>query len=921
MNSFFRKLQWLARRRDKEAELREELQFHLAEEAELRQAEGMAEEEAQYAARRELGNVTLVAEDTRAAWGWTLLDQLGQDLRYTFRTIAANRLFTLLAVSSLALGIGANTAIYSFMDSILLRSLPVSDPDSLVMLNWNAKTIGRDDFVMHNMSGSTWSDPKGGVVSGMFPYPAFELARKSEVFSSVFGYYQSRQSSKLNVTIDGRADVGTGQLVTGDFFRGLAVAPAAGRLIAPDDDTAGASNVAVVSHAFSERHLGGVAAAPGRQILINNLPFTVTGVTPPGFFGVDPAINPDVYLPMHANELLGAADQFGFRPERYLDGNFYWIQIMARLSPGVTREQAQAALAPVFQRWALGTATTDKQRANLPGLVLEPGAGGLDSLRRKYSQPLYVLLAMVGLILALACANTANLVLVRAAARRREVALRLSIGASRARIVRQLLTESVTLSLLGGCLGILFAVWGIRFLTLLLSNGLPNFTLRAELNWHVLAAAAALSVFTGVLFGLAPALQATRIDVIPALRETRTGLPRGRRVFGRVTLSHIFVVSQIAISMIMLVAAGLFARTLSNLQAIDVGFDTRNVLLFQVDAVKAGRRGPEIAAFYGGLRRRLATIPGVRNVSLSADSLIQAGYGLPIGLAGQPPSRSTRILTVGPEFFASMRIPVLAGRDFEERDQPGSQPVAIVNEEFVKTHCAGRNPIGQHVTVRKDQRVERDMEIIGVTRNVRYGSLTRNTPPVVYLAYNQGYPEPAQMVYSLQTAGDPLRYVAAVREVVRLADARLPISDIRTQQDDIDHTINREITFARLCGGFASLALLIACVGLYGAVSYNVARRTGEIGIRMALGAPRGGVVRMVLGEVLLLASAGLAIGFAAALATSRFLESFLYGMKPNDPLSLSAAAATLLGAALLAGYVPARKASRIDPMTAVRHE
>jgi macrolide transport system ATP-binding/permease protein len=924
MNSFFRKLRWFTQRRNKEAELLEELQFHLAEEAEQRRGDGLLEEEARWAARRELGNLTLVEENTRAAWGWTILEQLGQDVRYAFRTIIANKLFTLLAVSSLALGIGANTAIFSFMDSILLRSLPVSDPESLVVLNWHAKATGRD-FVMRAMSGSTWGDSRRGTTAGIFPFPAFELFKKYDsIFSTVFAHCQNRHVTRLNLTIKGQADLASGWNVSGDYFRGLGVAAEAGRLISPDDDRAGAPPVAVVSYGFSQRRFGGAANAAGQPILIDNLPFTVVGVTPPEFFGVDPAAAPDVYLPLHTIELLGAGHQFGFRPEAYFDRNYYWIQIMGRLRPGVSRAQAQAMLAPSFQQWVASTAANDRERANLPALVVNEGTGGLDSLRRQYSQPLHVLMTLVGLILGLACANTANLLLARAASRAREMALRLSVGASRGRIVRQLLTESVLLASLGGVFGVLFAIWGIRFLTLLLANGRANFTLRAELNWHVLAAAAALSVLTGVLFGLAPALQATRVDVLPAMKGTRTGQSQTRRPFGRVSLSHIFVVGQIAISLVMLVAAGLFVRTLSNLQSIELGFNRENVLLFQVDARKAGHKDPEIAAFYGDLRKRFSAIPGVRSASLGQTSLIQSGHGLPISVVGAPRDPANRYLTVGPAFFATMQIPILAGRDFQESDRPGAPAVAVINEVFAKTNFGDRNPLGQRLILReagKGNRIARDMEIVGVSANARYGGLKRDIPPVVYIPYDQGYPQPDQMVYTLRTSGDPLQYVNSVREIVRPADARVPVSEVRTLAADIDRTINQEITFAKLCSGFAILALVIACVGLYGTVSYNVTRRTGEIGIRMALGAQRGGVVRMVLREVLVLAAAGLAIGMGTALVTSKFVESFLYGMKPNDPLALTLAVMTLLGAALLAGYVPARKASLIDPMTAVRHE
>jgi macrolide transport system ATP-binding/permease protein len=903
MSEFFRKLKWLFGRRRREEELREELEFHINEEA---------EQAGHDAARRELGNITLLREDTRSVWGWTLVEQFTQDLRYALRTMGGNKLFSLLAILSLALGIGANTAIYSFMDAILLRSLPVSDPNSLVVLNWHAKQAKWGSFVMHAISGGTFDDPKTGTTAGIFPYPAFELFHQNDsIFSSVFAYHAARG---LNVTFKGQADVARGEYVSGDYFRGLAVPPAAGRLISPDDDRAGAPAVAVISFALSQRRFGGPENAAGQSILINNVPFIVAGVTPPGFFGVDPAAAPDVYLPLHGS--------IGFQPEEFLDRNYYWAEVMGRLRPGVSLAQAQAALAPSFQNWVASTASTDLERGNLPALVINPGAAGLDSLRREYSKPLYVLLTMVGLILAIACANVANLLLARAAARRREIALRLSVGAGRFRVVRQLLTESVFLASLGGLLGILFAIWGIRFLTLLLANGNPDFTLHAELNWRVLGVAIALSLATGVLFGLAPALQSTRVDVISAMKETRAGQQIGRRAFWRIGLSQTLIVGQIAVSLLMLIAAGLFVRTLSNLQSIELGFKRENLLLFQLNARKAGHKDPEITAFYGGLLKRFNSIPGVRDASLSNQSLIEAGYGMSLEVHGKPASGDNRMLIVGPAFMRTMQIPIVAGRDIDERDLPDSQPVAVVSEYFARLNFGDENPIGQHVAIRSfPNRPGRDMEVVGICKNVRYGGLRDKARPVIYITYNQGFPKPSDMIYELRTSGNPLVLVNSVREIVHAADSLVPVTKMKSQVQEIDQTINQEIVFARLCTAFAMLALIIACVGLYGTVSYNVARRTGEIGIRMALGARRGTVVNMILRQVVALAAAGLLIGVPVAFGTSKLVESFLYGMKPNDPLAITAAVVILLAAAILAGYAPARRASRIDPMVALRHE
>ena len=913
MNTFFRKLAWFAQRRRKEEQLAAELQFHLEEEAEELQTAGLAQDEARRAARREFGNVGLIQEDTRAAWGWPLAEQFLQDLRYAVRAILRNPGFTLVATLTLALGIGANTAIYSFMESILLRSLPVADPESLVVLNWHSRPPQDADkqwvHVMHGVQGLAWPGGKGVMVSGMFPYGAFETLREENpVFSTLFGYFNGL---KRTLAVRGQATSAGAEYVTGEYFRGLAVSPAAGRLIDSEDDRPGAAPVAVISFATSLNRFGGPSNAIGLPILVDNVPFTVIGVAPPEFFGVDPAVAPDLYLPLHASVLIDsprAARMYG-------DGNFYWIEMMGRLRPGVSMAQAQAVLAPRFHQWVATTAKTDGERAKLPALILNPGAEGLGSLRRQYSKPLYVLLMMVGLILATACANIANLLLARAAARRREMAVRLSLGAGRFRVVRQLLTESVMLASLGGAFGVLFAIWGVRSLTLLLSHGQENFTLHAELNWNVLAVTAALSVVCGLLFGLAPAIQSTRPDVIPALKDGRVGGPRRRA-------QHALVVAQIAISSLILVAAGLFVRTLNNLHSVQLGYARENILLFSLNARQAGHRDPELATFYADLRKRFESIPGVSSATLSQSSIINAARA---GQAIRGPMKigavnldGARALAAGPRFLTTMQIPILAGREIDDRDQPGSRPVAVISERLARTYFENENPVGRRITLPDEKR---DLEIVGVSANLRYGGLKNEeeSAMTVFVAVSQFSPD--GVTYALHTAGDPLRYVKSVQEIVREADSRTPVTKVITQAAEIDGTISRELTFAKLCTGFAVLALLIACVGLYGTMSYNIARRTGEVGIRMALGAQRRTVVWMVLREVLVLAGGGLAFGIPIALGTSRFVASLLYQVKPNDSGALAAAVGIILGAALVAGYIPAYRASRIDPMVAVRHE
>ena len=508
----------------------------------------------QLAGPRELGNLTLAAENARAELGWRWLEQLGQDLRYGLRSLAREKAFAALAVASLALGIGANTAIYSFIEAILLRPLPVADPQSLVVMKWRANGYTLASTGMSWSTGGSSSDA-AGTLSSIFPYPALKVFQDAgDALSSAFCYVARDTRS---VSVRGSADSLLGQYVSGNYFQGMSVAPAAGRLLQEADDTAGSEAVAVVSHRYAARRFGSAQAAVGQTLRIDDKPFLVVGVAPERFFGAEPGAIPDIWAPLHAGPTTARS---------YADEHFYWIEIMGRLAPGVSLERAQARLAPLFQQFVSATAATEKQKQDLPRLTLEAGATGLDSQRRRYSQPLYVLMAMAAMILAVACANIANLLLARGAARRREVAIRVSVGAGRWRVARQMLTESVLLAAVAGALGAAVAWWGVRMLTLLLANGRANFTLHAELNGHVLAVTMILSVITGLVFGLAPALHATRVDVAPALKDARSagGARRSRR-FG---LRPARVVAQMALSLLLLVSATLFGRSLAALHAI-----------------------------------------------------------------------------------------------------------------------------------------------------------------------------------------------------------------------------------------------------------------------------------------------------------------------------------------------------------------
>jgi macrolide transport system ATP-binding/permease protein len=898
-----RKLLNLFRGKRMEQDFERELRYHFERRVADLMGSGLSEPEARRQAASEFGSVAHVREEVQDAWVWRWLRDLLHDLRYSSRVLAASPGFTATAALSLALGIGANTAIFSFMDSILLRSLPVTDPQSLVRLAWRTR---QDEIHGMNRHDDSYLDAKTGFIGGFFAYPSFELFRRNDtVFSSVFGY---QGAGDLNLSIAGQAEVAKTEYVTGDYFRGLGTAPASGRLIAPDDDIAGSQPVAVISFAVSEKRFGGPSHAAGKQILLNNLPFTVIGVANPEFFGADPAIAPDAYVPMRTQGLWEPNDRTWATPRRFIDPDFDWVDIMARLRPGVTPAQAQAVLAPQFAEFER-TVAKKRSRDDLASLIVQDGARGLDSLRRTYSKPLYVLLSLVGLILLIACSNIANLLLARAASRRREIAVRLSMGAGRARLVRQVLTESVLLAAIGGGLGVGVAVWGIHGLALLLG-------LHADLNLRVLAAAAALSIVTGILFGLAPALQATRVDLAPALKQSRAG---GRRT--RSGLSRALVVSQIAFTLLILVAAGLFTRTLSNLQSIDLGFNRENILTFSLNASQAGYRAARIAAFYENLRTQFAAIPGVRSASLSQMALIGQGRAMTmVGLPGEKPKGSL-ILNVGAEFFSTMQIPMLLGREIDARDHANTPMTAVVNRTFAQQWFGEENPVGRHITVSDCPKC--DVEVVGVSGEVRYGRLKEKSQPAVFFPFAQWPME--DMTFELRTGGNPLGYEQSVREIVHRADARIPVADVLTQGALIDGVINREIAFARLCSVFALLALAIASVGLYGTMSFNVARRTGEIGIRMALGARRLDIARMVLRETILLVAAGLAFGIAVSSAAARFaaglISDLLYGLKPDDVTSMVLATATLILVAAFAGLLPARRASRIDPMTALRYE
>ena len=906
---------WRWKQRDND--LSDEIAHDLAADAEERVRFGLPREEAELASRRDFGNVSRVKEDLREIWIWASLQRLSQDVHYGWRTLRANLLFTSMAVVSLALGIGANTAIYSVMDAVMLRALPVKNAGELAILNWRTKNgepeVARDHY------GANYPAPGGGVESPDFPWQVYELFRnRNSSFSTLFAY---RDAGRMNLIVNGQAETGPVEFVSGNFFSGLGINPAAGRLLADSDNLAASSQVAVISFDYWRSRFNADPSAIGQTVKLNNIPFTITGVSPPEFYGVSAGSAPLVYIPMFNRLALFSG---GEDKAMFIDPHNYWVDIMGRLRPGVSLARAEAELSEPFHQYVLASAANDRERSNLPVLWVQEGGSGVDSLRRSFSKPLLVLMTMVALILAIACANIANLLLSRSAARRREIAVRLSLGASRLRVLRQLLTESLMLSVPGAILGLGVAALGIRFLLSLLSGGRDEMSLRAGLDWRMLTFTLCIALATGIVFGIAPAIQATRVDITPALKETRASSPRRRGRF--IGLSQLLVISQITLSLLLVLGATLFVRTLANLNSVELGFNPEHLLTFSLDARQAGYKDAQLRTLYAQLDEQFRALPGVRaaamsNMPLVADWTSSVGLHLP----GIPKHKGrggpgTSLVIIGPMFFETMQLPITLGRSIDAHDVDGAPFAAVVNQTFAKKYFPNRNPIGRQFGINSDIA---NITIVGVAKDARYSSLKEEIPPVTYLSYFQNALKgtPGNAIFELRTTADPLTLAQTVRKIVHAAAPQVPVTDMLTQTQIIDSTISQERTFADLCATFASLALVIAAVGLYGTMAYAVSRRTNEIGIRMALGAERRRIIAMVLREVLTLAVAGLAIGLITAWSTQSVINSFLFGVKAADPVTLLCASGILFAVLILAGYAPARRASRIEPLSALRHE
>jgi predicted permease len=899
-------------------DLSQEIAQHLREKMDELVAGGMSRQEAEDTARREFGNMTLTEESGREVWRWPTGENFLMDVRYALRMLRQNPGFTCVAILTLALGIGANTAIFSVINAVLLRTLPVRDPQQLVVL-----TDPEEEGV--------WVGSSDGERIMLTEHEFEGLRDQNEVFSGVFATCSSLRTANVSVGSNS-SEVGSPakiSMVSGTYWSVLGIEPLKGTMFGPEvDQGLGAHPVAVISYAFWQRRMQQDRAAVGRQLRVRQTVFDIVGVMPPDFTGITVGESPDIWVPiMMQQQIAPGSDWLTWKPGAFAKTMF--LQVVGRLKPGVSVEQARASINVTFQQIlhfeAGSISSEDKKREMFSNfIVLHSGSRGLSALRGEYSAPLEVMMGLVGLLLLLAAANVANLLLARANARQREITLRVALGAGRGRLIRQLLTESVLLAGIGGLAGIGLAYWADRLLLHMVSTSATPVPLDIHPDTSVLLFALGVSLITGILFGLAPALRATRLNLSDVLRGSSRSISGDAQGETRFPMGKLLVGAQVAISLLLLVSAGLFVRSLQKLSSIPLGYDPQGMLLFHMSPGVAGYKGAAVSQLYQQLLPKFAAVPGVRGVTLSDNGLF---YGSdsedPIEIAGYPPKAGQDIDAhfdeIGPKYFATIGIPVLAGRDVDEHDTTGA-PVCWVNQSFAKYFLGNENPIGKRLSV--DYRgTKPGFQIVGVVADVKSDDLHEETPRRFYVPYFHALDAPGSSFFEVRYGGNPAAVVAELRRITREADSTLDALDIQTLPQLLDRGMVRDRLTARLSAFFGVLALVLACIGLYGVLSYNVARRTSEIGVRMALGAQRRDVLRLVLGDALLVTGIGVAVGLAAAVAGTRLLSTLLFGLTPRDPVTLAGSVAGLLIAAMVAACVPAWRASRVDPMTALRHE
>jgi putative ABC transport system permease protein len=895
-SELWRRLEYLFRRKRLEADLAEEMRTHLDLRAAERAGAEVPPDEAQAQARRRFGNVTQLQEAGRETWGWAWFDSLVQDVRYGLRTLASHPGFTLTAVLSLALGIGANTAIFTILNAVMLRSLPVEDPQRLAEVRSDKNSY--------------------------FTNPIWEHIRDhQQMFSGMLAYSDNR----FDLAEGGESRFAQGVWVSGDYFNVLGVPALRGRVFTQEDDRHGGGKsgpVAVISYSFWQGHFGGDPSVIGRTIKLDRHPFEIVGVTPPWFTGLNVDRGFEVAVPIGCEPILNtdrsALDQ----------RSWWWLRIMGRLGPGTSIQQADAGmktLAPELNRATLPPAwePRDQKEYLARSFELRPAATGFSDTGSRYRDALFTLMAVVGLVLLIACANIANLLLARASARQREISIRLAIGAGRGRVIRQLLTESLLLSLLGAAGGLLLARWGSTLLVTLLSTSRDPLELDLAPDGHVLAFTIGVAVVTGVLFGLAPAFRATSISPNQVLKEHARGSITGG---SRFRLGQALVAGQVALSLLLLVGAGLFLGTMRNLLNVPAGFDRHNVLLVRAATVQKVPK-EQRNELYRALLERLRSVPGVISASNSQmtpiSGMVWNEFIYPEGF--QAKSREdglTYFNRVSPGYFRTLGTPLLAGRDFEERDTLSSPKVMILNETAARRYFGGASPVGKTAGMNVEGKpgVKATYEIIGVVGDAKYVQLHEETLPTGFVPMAQD-PDPwPEATFEVRSSGNVEALTPSIRSAVAEVNPGISLvfSNFNTQVND---SLTEKRTVALLSSFFGALALLLAMIGLYGVTSYAVLRRQSEIGIRMALGASQRTVVWLVLRHVVTTLAIGTLVGIAAAIAAGRLVASLLFGVKPADPATIAAAALILAASTALAAYLPARRASLLDPTTALRDE
>lgn len=900
-----RLLSWLrslTQRGRVESEMDAELRFHIESFTDDLVRRGVSRSEALRRARMEFGGIEARKEECRESLGLRLWDELRGDCRYALRMMRQNPGFTAVAVISLGLGIGANTAIFTLAKEILLKNMAVPHADRLRVFSWEV------DPKAH-FPGPAWGSFGSGLASP-FPYQLYmDMRSHNQVLDDLVAF---KDVYKLTATIGGEAESVDGVLVSGNFYPVLAPRMIAGRAIAPADDSQSATPVAVISDAYWARRFGRAADALGKIVNLNRVPFTIIGVNSPEFKGPKAGCTAEIFFPVSMQPQVIPNTKGSL-----LATNYWWLMIMGRLKPGVSDQAASTALDASFTN-SFHELIPGKK--DVPRFRLMPGSRGLDIQQNMYAKPIYFLLALAGLVLLIACANLANLLLARSSTRQREMSLRLAMGASRFRVMRQVLTEAMLLALLGGATGLLLGFWGRNIIPNLFDDSWHSSRIDSQMDWRVFVFAFAITAITGLLFGLAPAWRCTRADVNSGLKESgRMSTSRPKALLGKALVAF-----QVSISLLLLIGAGLFVRTLINLRTTTIGFNPEHILLFDLQPPRSRYSAQQSILLFERLAEKMSALPGVQSATLSAEPLLaDSGDRNCVRPAGEPSGSEERdspwTNQVGAGFFETLRIPIVLGRGFTARDNQRAPKVAIVNEQFAKEAFPGASPIGKTL-VDCEAGTHPTIEIVGVSADAKYSSIRDSVPPTIYFPYLQT-DEAQRMTFELKTAASTPSMTSDIREAVRAIDKDLPLLEVRTQTQQIEATLSQERVFATLTTGFGALALILASIGIYGVMAYTVSRRTNEIGIRMALGARSGAVLGMVLRETMLLAAIGVVAGLAGAAALTRLAATMLFGLKPIDPLTFGGAAVLLIGIALAAGFTPAQRAARVDPMNALRHE